>query len=264
MRTGAAGAETVDVARFDRPFRRCLVTYEESRPDPFTAIVVLSGGMDSTTLMAHYASLRFTLVAVTIDYGQRHRREIESARAVAAHYGAAHKVIDISGFGSLLTGSALTDDGVAVPDGHYAEESMRATVVPNRNAVLANVAVSVGVAQRADVVALGMHAGDHFVYPDCRPAFIGALRELVAVANDGFPTPRVEVPFMTWSKADIAAHGTRLGAPLALSWSCYKGGASHCGVCGTCYERREAFRDAGIPDPTGYLDSVTQFAAPAR
>jgi 7-cyano-7-deazaguanine synthase len=230
--------------------------------DPVTAVVVLSGGMDSTTLMAHYAALRYRLIAVTVDYGQRHRREIESAKAVAAHYGARHHVVDLSGFGELLTGSALTDPCVAVPDGHYAEASMRSTVVPNRNAVLVNVAVSVGVTHQAAVVALGMHAGDHFVYPDCRPAFIEAMRQLVSVANEGFPTPQVEAPFMHWSKADIATHGVRLGAPLERSWSCYKGGERHCGTCGTCYERREAFRDAGLSDPIDYLDAVTEFAAP--
>nr|WSZ98469.1 7-cyano-7-deazaguanine synthase QueC [Streptomyces sp. NBC_00857] len=235
---------------------------DDKLPDPFTAVVVLSGGMDSTTLMAHYAALRHKLIAVTIDYGQRHHREIDSARAIAAHYEAQHHVVDLRGFGSLLHGSALTNDQVEVPDGHYAEQSMRATVVPNRNAVLANVAVSVGVAHRAAIVALGMHAGDHFIYPDCRPPFISALRELVTVANEGFATPRVEAPFITWSKADIATHGTRLGAPLEVSWSCYKGGDRHCGTCGTCYERREAFRNAGVPDPTDYLDDVTEFAVP--
>ncbi|QNP74397.1 7-cyano-7-deazaguanine synthase QueC [Streptomyces roseirectus] len=232
-------------------------------PDPFLTLVVLSGGMDSTTLMAHYTALRHRLVALTVDYGQRHRKEIESARRVAAHYGAAHHVLDLTGLGALLSGSALTDGGVDVPDGHYAEQSMRATVVPNRNAVLANAAVSVAVARRAGTVALGMHAGDHFIYPDCRPVFLTALRELVTVANEGFPTPRVEAPFMTWTKGQIAGHGTRLGAPLELSWSCYKGGEAHCGTCGTCYERREAFREAKVPDPTRYLDDTTLFAPPA-
>lgn len=235
---------------------------DNSGVDPFTAVVVLSGGMDSTTLMAHYAALRYQLIAVTVDYGQRHSKEIDSARAVAAHYEARHHVVDLSGFGAVLTGSALTDDQVQVPDGHYAEQSMRATVVPNRNAVLANVAVSVAVAERAGTLALGMHAGDHFIYPDCRPAFLKALGDLVAVANEGFPTPTVEAPFIHWSKTDIAAHGIMLGAPLDISWSCYKGGERHCGTCGTCYERREAFREAGLTDPTDYLDATTEFAAP--
>ncbi|MEU5041584.1 7-cyano-7-deazaguanine synthase QueC [Streptomyces griseorubiginosus] len=235
---------------------------DNSSVDPFTAVVVLSGGMDSTTLMAHYAALRYQLIAVTVDYGQRHSKEIESARAVASFYDAQHHVVELSGLGSLLTGSALTNDSVQVPDGHYAEQSMRATVVPNRNAILANVAVSVAVTHRAGTLALGMHAGDHFIYPDCRPAFLQALGDLVAVANEGFPTPKVEAPFITWSKSDIAAHGVLLEAPLADSWSCYKGGERHCGTCGTCYERREAFREAGLTDPTDYLDATTEFAAP--
>ncbi|MCE4942277.1 MULTISPECIES: 7-cyano-7-deazaguanine synthase QueC [Streptomyces] len=235
---------------------------DDSRTDPFTAVVVLSGGLDSTTLMAHYAALQYRLIAVTVDYGQRHHREIDAARAVAAHFGAEHHVVDLRGYGALLRGSALTDDRVSVPDGHYAEQSMRATVVPNRNAVLANVAVSIGVAHRASVVALGMHAGDHFIYPDCRPEFVAALRELVATANEGFAVPQVEAPFLSWAKTDIATHGVRLGAPLELSWSCYKGGDRHCGTCGTCYERREAFRNAGLADPTGYLDDVTAYPAP--
>ncbi|MBZ6230289.1 7-cyano-7-deazaguanine synthase QueC [Streptomyces olivaceus] len=235
---------------------------DASHNDPFTAVVVLSGGLDSTTLLAHYSALRFKLVAVTVDYGQRHSKEIDSARTVARHYGTEHHVLEVAGFGTLLSGVALTDAEVTVPDGHFAEKAMRATVVPNRNAVLANLATSVAVSRRADLVALGMHAGDHFVYPDCRPVFLDALRQLVAVANEGFTTPRIEAPFMTWSKADIARHGVGLGAPLELSWSCYKGGSIHCGTCGTCYERREAFREADLLDPTEYVDSVTRFTAP--
>ncbi|GLF98812.1 7-cyano-7-deazaguanine synthase QueC [Streptomyces yaizuensis] len=238
------------------------VPYSGPRPDPFRVVVVLSGGMDSTTLMAHYAALGSDLVAVTVDYGRRHRREIESAARVARHFGARHLVVDLHGLGQHFRGSALTDHGVEVFDGHGAEESMRSTVVPNRNAVLANVAVSVAVAERAATVALAMHTGDRTVYPDCRPAFVSALADLVAVANEGFPTPRVEAPFLTWSKADVATHGTRLGAPLEISWSCYKGASRHCGTCGTCYERREAFRDAGVADPTDYADAVIQFSRP--
>ena len=225
------------------------------------AVIVLSGGMDSTTLLDHYAQAGHRLCAVTVDYGQRHRREIESARAVAAHYGAEHVVVDLTSVGRALTGSALTDSTVDVPEGHYAEDSMRATVVPNRNAILANVAVGVAVARGAQVVALGMHAGDHFVYPDCRPKFVDALDQLVQVANEGFAPPRVEAPFVNMTKTDVAARGAELNAPLHLTWSCYKGGDKHCGRCGTCVERWESFRDAGITDPTDYQDGGPEFAA---
>lgn len=230
---------------------------------PPRVVVVLSGGMDSTTLTAHYAALGRRIIAVTVDYGQRHRREIESARVIAAHYGADHHVVDLRAVGALLRGSALTDPQLEVPDGHYAEETMRATVVPNRNAILANVAIGVAVAQQAPVVALGMHAGDHFIYPDCRPEFVAALNRLSAEANEGFGAPLIEAPFLRWSKTEIAAYGVRLGAPLEKSWSCYRGEERHCGTCGTCYERRESFRDAGVADPTDYVDSSTLFAAPS-
>lgn len=236
---------------------------EQHTSDPSSVVVVLSGGMDSTTLTAHYAALGRKIIAITVNYGQRHHREIQSAQAVAAHYGAEHHIVDLKAVGALLGGSALTDPEVDVPDGHYAEETMRATVVPNRNAILANIAIGLAVARRAPIVALGMHSGDHFIYPDCRPVFVEAVDRLAQVANEGFSAPHVEAPFLTWTKTEIAAYGTRLGAPLDKSWSCYRGGEIHCGTCGTCYERRESFRDAMVTDPTNYLDNVTEYAAPA-
>ena len=227
------------------------------------AVVSLSGGMDSTTLLAHYAAAEPAprLLAVSVDYGQRHVRELDSARAVAAHYRAEHLVVDLRAVGGLLSGSALTDPSVEVPEGHYAWETMKATVVPNRNMIIASVLIGLAVSRRAAVVALGMHAGDHAVYPDCRPEFVTALARCAAVANEGFDPPAVEAPFVHLTKTDIARRGAELAAPLHLSWSCYRGGEVHCGVCGTCYERREAFRDAGLPDPTAYADSTTTFEA---
>ena len=227
------------------------------------AVVALSGGLDSTTLLARYADRGYRLLAVSVDYGQRHARELHAARAVAVYFAAEHLVVDLRAVGQLLSGSALTDPAVEVPSGHYEWDSMRATVVPNRNAIIANVLVGIGVARRAELVALGMHAGDHAVYPDCRPAFLTALQQLVAVANDGYDPPRVEAPFISTTKADIVRLGARLGAPLQLTWSCYRGGNRHCGICGTCYERREAFTLADVPDPTTYEDAHTSFDAAA-
>lgn len=213
-------------------------------------VVVASGGLDSTAAIAYYHARGHDLTAVTIDYGQRHRREIDAAAQVAAHYGIPHRCVDVSGLAGLLAGSALTDPGVDVPDGHYAEPSMAATVVPNRNAILANIAVGIAVAMKADVVALGVHAGDHAVYPDCRPAFVDALNLCVSAANAG--PPRVEAPFVHASKTEIVRLAARLAAPLHLTWSCYRGGEIHCGTCGTCFERQEAFVEAVVPDPTTY------------
>jgi 7-cyano-7-deazaguanine synthase len=234
------------------------------------AVVSLSGGMDSSTLLAHIHQT-YDVLALSFNYGQRHARELTAAAQIAEHYDAEWHEIDLRSVGKLLTGSALTDPSVPVPEGHYAEETMRATVVANRNAIMANIAIGIASARGAELVALGIHAGDHAVYPDCRPQWVAALRDLAAKGLDGFHTPKIVTPFVTWTKADIAAEGARLGVPLGLTWSCYKGGelkhgntyvnvkAKHCGCCGTCVERIEAFRDAGVPDPTEYHD--TEFAA---
>lgn len=221
--------------------------------DQRLAVLSFSGGMDSTTLAGIYHSRGYDLLLLSFNYGQRHGgREISAARSVASFYGARHHVIDLTSLSGLLPGSALTDESVAVPDGHYAEESMRITVVPNRNAIMANIAIGVASAHRADIFALGIHAGDHAVYPDCRPEFFRALIECAARALDGFHLPVIVAPFIESTKAEIARIGHDIKAPLGLSWSCYKGGAVHCGTCGTCVERREAFELAGVSDPTEY------------
>lgn len=215
-------------------------------------VILASGGMDSTTLAAHFAYEGHDLVMLSFDYGQRHVRELDAAREVARWYGADHHVIDLRTTGVLLTGSALTDTSVTVPDGHYAAATMRATVVPNRNAIMANIAAGVASSLKADVIGLGVHAGDHAVYPDCRPAFVHALQALLDTALEGFHVPMVQAPFVHLSKGEVALIGSRLQAPLHLSWSCYKGGERHCGTCGTCVERKEAFGEAGVSDPTEY------------
>lgn len=223
-------------------------------PVPPTAVTVISGGMDSTVLAYQLREEGWDLRLLSFNYGQRHARELDSARLIAEKLGAPHDVADLRPVGALLTGSALTDDAVDVPEGHYTDSSMRSTVVPNRNAIFASVAIGVAVADGAQAVALGVHAGDHPIYPDCRPEFVDALQRLAIVANDGFIAPGFQVltPMVNWSKADIAQRGYELGVPLADTWSCYKGGDLHCGRCGTCVERREAFELAGVPDPTVY------------
>ena len=219
-----------------------------------SAVAIVSGGMDSATLAYQLAQTHEPqqLHLLSFDYGQRHRKELGYASFLAHDLGVAYDVVDLTSAGRLLAGSALTDPDVAVPDGHYAEESMRATVVPNRNAIMLSVAYGVAVAERAEVVAVGVHAGDHFIYPDCRPAFLDAFAAMQQLATEGFWTPRLEAPFAQLTKADIVKVGHSLGVPFASTWSCYKGGPLHCGTCGTCYERAEAFMVAGVPDPTRY------------
>jgi 7-cyano-7-deazaguanine synthase len=219
-----------------------------------TCVAVVSGGLDSAVLAHHLDADGWALRLVSFDYGQRHRVELEHATAMASGLGAPHDVVDLRSVGALLSGSALTDDAVDVPEGHYTEESMKATVVANRNAIFAMVATGVAVAEGAGAVGLGVHAGDHAIYPDCRPPFVAAAEHLAKVANEGFVAESFQLlaPFLAWSKADIVRRGAELGVPFEGTWSCYKGGTRHCGACGTCVERREAFELAGVEDPTEY------------
>ncbi len=214
-------------------------------------LVVCSGGLDSVTLSHKIAIEKALIHLVSFDYGQRHRKELEYAQRCAARLGVTHEVIDITDIGRRLTGSALTA-GRGVPDGHYAEETMRSTIVPNRNAILLTVAFGVAAVREAEAVAAAVHAGAHFIYPDCRPAFINAVATMQRLALDGVAQIVLEAPFLTWRKVDIIRLGARLGVPFADTWSCYKGGRQHCGRCGTCVARREAFHVAGVEDPTPY------------
>jgi 7-cyano-7-deazaguanine synthase len=222
---------------------------------PPHVVVVFSGGLDSTTLAYWLASHGARLTLLSVDYGQRHGKELLFAARTAAALGAVHHVADLRLAGQLLGGSALTSAAVPVPDGHYTDESMRATVVPNRNALLLDLATGLAVSTGAGAVAYGAHAGDHAVYPDCRPEFVAAYQQMALTANAGFLPGDFTVlaPFIAMTKADIVSLAARLGVPVDQTWSCYRGGDAHCGTCGTCTERREAFALAGIDDPTAYL-----------
>lgn len=217
------------------------------------AVAMVSGGMDSVTLAYLLQSEGYSLHLLAFDYGQRHRKEIQYAERCARRLHTRFDLVDLSSIGRLLSGSALTDD-IPVPHGHYAEESMAVTVVPNRNAIMLSVAYGVAVAENAGSVAAGMHAGDHFIYPDCRPEFVSAFEQMEQSATEGTGSPalRLYVPFISIAKHDIVAIGARLGVPYEDTWSCYEGREIHCGRCGTCIERKEAFQLAGVPDPTDY------------
>lgn len=216
-------------------------------------IVICSGGLDSVSLAHKVAAEHRLRGLLSFDYGQRHVKEVDFAARCATRLGVPHQIVDISGVGAALSGSALTDD-VDVPDGHYAEDTMKITIVPNRNAIMLAIAFGMAAAEKADAVAAAVHGGDHFIYPDCRPGFIAAFQQMQAHALDGVADITLFTPFVEISKADIVTEGARHGTRFAETWSCYKGGAVHCGRCGTCVERREAFHLAGVTDPTDYAD----------
>lgn len=216
-------------------------------------LVICSGGLDSISLAHITANERQLTRLVSFDYGQRHRKELEFAEAAAKRLNVPFHLIDMRGIGAALTGSALTDD-IDVPDGHYAEDTMRITVVPNRNAIMLTIGFGIAAAQGDDAVATAVHGGDHFIYPDCRPGFTRAFDAMQQEALDGYASVRLHTPFVDHSKAEIVRQGAKYDTPFAETWSCYKGGAQHCGRCGTCVERREAFHLAGVTDPTDYAD----------
>lgn len=214
-------------------------------------IVILSGGLDSTVLLYNAIRNSEHVRALSIDYGQRHRIELERAKQICELNNIEHRIADLSGIKPLLAGSSQTSD-TPVPHGHYAAESMKLTVVPNRNMILIAVAAAWAISTKSDVIEYGAHAGDHAIYPDCRPEFADGMAELVQKA-DWHPVMLAR-PFIEMNKADIVKRGAALNVPFALTYSCYEGKPVHCGKCGTCVERREAFQLAGVKDPTEYQD----------
>lgn len=189
---------------------------------------------------------------MAIDYGQRHRKELDHAKQIAGELELAFQVANLSELGPLIAGqSSQLNPQVEVPEGHYSEENMKATVVPNRNMIMLSVAVAHAIALEFDAVAYGAHKGDHTIYPDCRAEFVAAMKSVISLCD--WHKVELLTPFVENSKTEICAMGAELQVPFAKTWSCYKGGESHCGKCGTCVERKEAFADAGVGDPTSYL-----------
>ena len=212
------------------------------------SIIVLSGGMDSVTLL-HDRKSRIAL-AVTFDYGSNHNaREIECARWQCELLGIEHIVIPLSFMGEYFS-SSLLSGADAIPEGHYADDNMKSTVVPFRNGIMLAAAAGLAESRGLDAVMIANHAGDHALYPDCRGSFIDAMSR--AISEGTYDGITVKAPYTYLSKGDIAARGSRLGIDYSTTYSCYKGREQHCGRCGTCLERRKALADAGITDTTVY------------
>ena len=213
----------------------------------YDCVAIISGGMDSATMLYALLDMGYEVKALSFDYGQRHSKELLSADRLCHRKGVDWDLVKLESLRGLLSGSSLTSDDIDVPEGHYEEESMKLTVVPNRNMIMLSMAIGHAISVDAKSVAYGAHSGDHAIYPDCREEFAQAM-SLAASLCDWKKIALIR-PFIDKNKADIAELGHKLGVPWQDTWTCYKGGERHCGKCGACGERIEAFDLAGVIDP---------------
>lgn len=213
------------------------------------SVLILSGGMDSTTMLYDYQE-RIAL-AVSFDYGSNHNaNEIPFAQWHCSRLGIEHIVVPLRFMADFFK-SSLLEGAEAIPEGSYDDENMKSTVVPFRNGIMLSVAAGLAESRGFKYVMMANHGGDHTIYPDCRPEFVQAMSEAMRCGT--FPGIELLAPYTNITKTEIARRGKALGVDYSKTWSCYKGGDRHCGRCGTCVERKEALRDAGIEDNTVYL-----------
>ena len=217
-------------------------------------VVILSGGMDSFTVLHKIRQEEpdVQIFCLTFDYGQRHRKEIDyAARICAAANNVHHKIVDVSAMNQLIGGSSSLMSQEDIPEGHYQAETMKSTVVPNRNMILLSMAVGYAVSlEECFHVYYGAHGGDHALYPDCRPEFVHRMNDVCAIAN--YDKIEIVTPFLHASKIDILTQGLAWGLDYGLTWTCYNGRERACGKCGACQERLEAFAKNNVTDPLEY------------
>lgn len=212
------------------------------------SVIIVSGGMDSITLL--YDHKDEIALGISFDYGSNHNaREIPFAKMHCERLGIKHITINLD-FMHQFFKSSLLDGAEAIPEGHYADDNMKSTVVPFRNGIMLSIAIGIAESNNLDQVFIANHGGDHTIYPDCRPEFINAI-DAAATAGT-YNNVKVVAPYTKITKSDIARIGKKLGIDYTETWSCYKGGEVHCGKCGTCVERKEALAEAGIEDKTIY------------
>jgi 7-cyano-7-deazaguanine synthase len=217
-------------------------------------VVLVSGGMDSVSALYDAHQSHEVLGALSFDYGSKHNeKELPFAALHCRRLNIPHRIIQLDFIGQLFK-SDLLKSGDAIPDGHYEEQTMKQTVVPFRNGIMLSIAGGFAESVEAQALVIAAHAGDHAIYPDCREEFMKAMGEAIRLGT--YAQIEILHPFIRLTKADIARRGHELGVDFSETWSCYKGGATHCGTCGTCVERREAFMLAGLSDPTEYLQTT--------
>lgn len=214
------------------------------------SVIIVSGGLDSITLL--YEKADEIALGISFDYGQNHsKNEIPLAEYHCKQLGIPHVTIPLK-FMNEYFNSSLLDGADAIPEGHYEDNNMKSTVVPFRNGIMLSIAAGIAESYELKHVLIANHGGDHAIYPDCRSTFIQAINQAIQAGT--YVNVTVEAPYTDATKTEIVRRGAALGIDYSKTWSCYKGGKKHCGKCGTCVERKEAFRDAGVPDPTEYLD----------
>lgn len=223
-------------------------------------VVLVSGGMDSVAALYEAHQSQQVVGALSFDYGSKHNhKEIPMAAFHCRRLGVEHRVIRLDFIGQLFK-SDLLQSGGAIPEGHYEERSMKQTVVPFRNGIMLSIAGGFAESIEAQALVIAAHAGDHAIYPDCREEFMQSMAAAIRLGT--YAQIEILRPFIRSTKADIARRGLELGVDFSKTWSCYKGGERHCGACGTCVERREAFLLAGLPDPTVYEQTAPLPAKP--
>lgn len=216
-------------------------------------VVLCSGGMDSVVALHWAAREHQVTVVASFDYGAKHNhRELPFAAEHAVRLGLRHEIVSLDFINRLFTSNLLKSGG-AVPEGHYEAANMIQTVVPFRNGIMLAIAGGLAESVHADGLVIAAHSGDHAIYPDCREEFMRAMGAAIGLGT--YAKVQLLRPFIAMSKSEIAMEGARLGVDFSRTWSCYKGGDTHCGKCGTCVERREAFAMAGLVDPTVYASS---------
>ena len=214
------------------------------------SVVILSGGIDSTVLVYDLVLKGDKVLCISFNYGQRHKKELRYATRTCKKLKLQHKIIDISKISKAIKLNNALTGHILVPEGHYEDKIMRQTVVPFRNGIMLMIAAQIASTLNYDRIAYGAHAGDHTIYPDCRPEFIYAMRRVLKIGD--YKEIGLYVPYMSYTKTDIVRRGEGLKVDFRDCWSCYKGQKKACGKCGTCIERIEAFKKAGVVDPIKY------------
>ena len=213
-------------------------------------IVVYSGGLDSFTLLNEAIRSGKDVSALSFDYGQKHNKELHFVEKFCAQESIDSKIVDVSSIKELFQGSSLTDK-IDIPKGHHEDDSMKSTVVPNRNMILISLALGYAVTKEAEEVWFGAHSGDHAIYPDCRPEFVEKMDAVARIAN--YSPIAVKAPYIAMSKTEILAIGLNMQLDYGLTWTCYEGKELACGSCGACHERLESFAANNVIDPIKYF-----------